>query len=65
MLVTLLTGILKLDQVKGAADFLVENHAGDVCAGWCGTDHSLEYSETDLCTGSHHDVYQHGDRNGS
>ena len=55
MLVALLTGILKLDQVKGAADF---------CAGWCGTDHSLEYSETDLCTGSHHDVYQHGDRNG-
>ena len=56
MLVALLTGILKLDQVKGAADF--------VCTGRCGTDHSLEHSETDLCAGSHHDVYQHGDRNG-
>ena len=51
MLVALLTGILKLDQVKGAADFLVEIMP-------------VEYSETDLCTGSHHDVYQHGDRNG-
>ena len=53
MLVALLTGILKLDQVKGAADFLVEiMPVMFVPAG------------ADLCTGSHHDVYQHGDRNG-
>ena len=64
MLVALLTGILKLDQVKGAADFLVEIMPVMFVPAGAGTDHSLEYSETDLCTGSHHDVYQHGDRNG-
>ena len=64
MLVALLTGILKLDQVKGAADFLVEIMPVMFVPAGAGLITALEYSETDLCTGSYHDVYQHGDRNG-